>query len=137
MAPCPYPQKAPAAGGKTWPLSRSPHLAPVPHLQVDVRLQGLNKIKTDSVEPYSGLSYKGFAQLSLSEFILSVVLSSSGCMLLLSFGSSRRRRLQREKYWEHLRTRTKWHRVGEGEVCEPRGARGEGPPVLQQVPESQ
>lgn len=77
--PRPCPQKAPAAGGTTWPLSHSPHLAQVPHLQVDVRLQGLNKIKTDSVEPYSGLSYKGLTQLSLSELILSVLLSSSGC----------------------------------------------------------
>lgn len=91
-------------------LSRPPHLPVLPHLRTDVRLQDLNEIKTDSVEPCSGLSYKGFTQLSLSEFILSASLSSSGCTLLISFRSLRRLRIKRGKYLEHLHMRTNWAR---------------------------
>lgn len=110
----PSPQKAPAAVGEgvsnltfgLQPLSPLPRLPPLPHLQEDAPLQDLNKIKTDSVEPCSGLSYKGFTQLSLSEFILSTPLSSSGCMLLISFKSLRRLGIKRGKCQTQLHMRT-------------------------------
>lgn len=125
MAPCPCPQKAPRGRGKDPLLVSSPPTTP--HLQTDVRLQGLNKIKTDSVESSSGPAYKGLTQLSVSAFILSVPLSSSGCTLLMSFESWRRLRTSGEKCRERLKIRTNWHKVGKGEVCEPRGLWGEEP----------
>lgn len=89
------PQQGVSAASDLQPHSLS-HLPPLPHLPAHVRLQDLNKIKTDSVEPCSGLSYKGVTQLSLSEFILSAPLSSSGCAPLISFESLRRQNETRE-----------------------------------------
>lgn len=110
-----------------WPgaHARSPPLPPLPHLQAGVPLQDLNKIKTDSVESCSGLSQKGSTQLSLSEFILSMPLSSSGCRLLISFESLRRQNqtkkvLGASPYQNKLGPR-------QGKVCDPRGVRAEGP----------
>lgn len=100
-------------------------------------LQDLNEIKTDSVEPCSGLSYKGFTQLSLSEFILSTPLSSSGCMLLISFKSLRRLVIRRGKCQAQLCMRTSRAQGRARARCGTPG-RGEGGALLlQKVPELQ